>query len=378
MKPIRILALLEATSITGPAKNLLQFGQMARDSTLDPSVDLTIAIFHRGGSNLFLEEAAKAGIATQAIPETGRFDRAVVDRIAALIHETKPDILQTHAVKSHFLVRMGKLDRLAPWVAFHHGYTWPNLRARAYNQLDRWSLRAPGRIVTVSKPFADEITSRGARRDHIEIVHNAINPSWAAAAREPRARDVLRTKLGIAPDRKVILLVGRLSREKDHQTLLEATADLVTRNLNPHLLLVGDGVERPVIEASIRTLNLGNRVTLTGQVPSAEPYYGAADICVLSSLSEGSPNALLEAMAARVPVAATAVGGVPEIATNNENALLIPPRDRAAMSTALVNLIADTGLAGRLVDAAYRNMLANFTPESRTRRLIGIYRSVLS
>ena len=117
--------------------------------------------------------------------------------------------------------------------------------------------------------------------------------------------------------------MGRLSREKDHLSLLRAVSQL--RDLNMQLVIVGEGPERVAIESAIRELALSDAVTMTGQVPSAEPYYGIADVAVLSSLSEGSPNALLEAMAAGVPVVATAVGGVPEIVTHRESALLIEP-----------------------------------------------------
>src|SRR5205823_11585403 len=114
-------------------------------------------------------------------------------------------------------------------------------------------------------------------------------------------------------------IVGRLSREKDHIALLEAV-DLLRARLGPavapHLVIVGEGPERSRIEDKIRRLNLGSTVTLTGQRDSAEPYYGIADVAVLSSRSEGSPNALLEAMAAGVPAVATRVGGVPEIVTH--------------------------------------------------------------
>lgn len=378
MKPIRVLALLEATSVTGPAKNLLQFAQLARGPEFDPRIEIHVALFDRGGANVFLEAAERAQVPTHTVTESGRFDRAVIGQLVALIEKLKPDVVQTHAVKSHFLARMGKLDRLKPWIAFHHGYTWPDLRARVYNQLDRWSLRRPRRIVTVSKPFAEEIARHGAPRGRIEIVHNAIAPTWAAAARLPEARTALRMDLGIDPDRTVILLVGRFSREKDHLTLLEAARSLAQRGLNPQLLLVGDGPDRPIIEAAIPRLNLEGRVTLTGQVPSAEPYYGAADIAVLSSLSEGSPNALLEAMAAGVPVAATAVGGIPEIVTDRVNALLIPPRDTSAMTEALGTLIQDSALADRLAEAARRHVLAHHTPEARVRRLIGIYQALAS
>jgi glycosyltransferase involved in cell wall biosynthesis len=116
---------------------------------------------------------------------------------------------------------------------------------------------------------------------------------------------------------------------------------------------------------------------LTGQTDSAEPYYGIADVCVLSSLSEGSPNALLEAMAARVPVVATAVGGIPEIVSHSESALLIQPRDRAAMSQAIGQLLTDEGMARRLAAAASQRVLERHTPESRLNQLMEIYSSVL-
>ena len=92
--------------------------------------------------------------------------------------------------------------------------------------------------------------------------------------------------------------------------MLEAIARL-RPELNPYLMIVGEGPERPRIEQRIRSLNLAASVKLTGQQDSAEPYYGIAQVAVLSSLSEGSPNALLEAMAAGVPVVATRVGGIP-------------------------------------------------------------------
>jgi glycosyltransferase involved in cell wall biosynthesis len=179
----------------------------------------------------------------------------------------------------------------------------------------------------------------------------------------------------------VILIVGRLSREKDHLALLHAVSQVRRAGdeaANVHLLIVGDGPERPRIETAIRDLGLSQAVTLTGQVPSAEPYYAVADLAVLSSLSEGSPNALLEAMSARVPVVATAVGGVPEIVSDRESALLIPPGDPGALSQAMRELLENDALAGRIAARAYELILARYTPEIRTSRLVEIYGEVLA
>jgi len=211
------------------------------------------------------------------------------------------------------------------------------------------------------------------------VVHNAIDPNWGASSREPAAAAALRGKLGIASTAKVILLVGRFSREKDHLTLLGAVAKLRGGGSVPqaHALLVGDGPERPRIEQAIGALGLEDAVTLTGQVPSAEPYYGIADAAVLSSLSEGSPNALLEAMAAGVPVVATRVGGIPEIVCDGSSALLIAPGDREGMATALARVLAGGELAENMVREARRIAHSRHTPEARARRLIEIYRTIV-
>jgi glycosyltransferase involved in cell wall biosynthesis len=169
-----------------------------------------------------------------------------------------------------------------------------------------------------------------------------------------------------------VLIVGRLSQEKDHLTLLEAVRDLPV-----HLLIVGEGPERGRIEEYLRATGKKSSVTMTGQVPSAEPYYGVADIAVLSSRSEGSPNALLEAMAAGVPVVATAVGGIPEIVTDEESALLVQPGDRQAMAAAIGRLLQEDGLAQRLTHKARQWIAERHSPEKRTARICGIYRDLL-
>jgi glycosyltransferase involved in cell wall biosynthesis len=370
MKPLRLLAIIEAYVMSGPAKNLIEFATLAR--ALD--VNTTVATFIRGGeSNEFIEAARKNGIEVHTFRERGLFDPAVIKGLSSFVVNQKPDVIQTHAVKSHFLARLAGLPKRAPWIAFHHGYTWPALRARAYNQLDRWSLTAAAKVLTVSVPFRDELAAKGVAQERIEIVHNAIRSSWGTS---PSVfPDNLRAELGIPPDRRVILIVGRLSREKDHLTLLRAV-DQLRPKLNPHLVVVGEGPELGRIEQEIRQRGLTGHVSLTGQKPSAEPYYRIADLAVLSSLSEGSPNALLEAMASGVPVVATKVGGIPEIVTNEESALLVPQRDVDSMAAAMARLLTDAPLAQRFVERGRALVIEKHSPAARARRLAEIYRSI--
>src|SRR5258708_11184908 len=150
LRTMNLLAIIEAYTITGPAKNLIEFAGQARAQ----GVETTLGTFVRGErTNLFIETARAAGIPVELIPERGPADLKVRDRLRKLAVRVKPDIVQTHAVKSHFLARSAGLHRLAPWVAFHHGYTWPALRTSLYNQFHRWSLRAARAGLTRSPQF---------------------------------------------------------------------------------------------------------------------------------------------------------------------------------------------------------------------------------
>jgi glycosyltransferase involved in cell wall biosynthesis len=374
VKPLRLLAVIEARTLTGPARNLIEFAQLATAH----GVETSVATFTRAeDSNLFVETARRHSIPVFAIPERGRFDRIVIQALIELASIVQPDVIQTHAVKSHFLARLAGLSDDARWVAFHHGYTWPDWRARMYNQLDRWSLRAAVKVLTVTERFRSQLQARGVPAERIEIVHNAIRADWAEEAQKPGKAAALRAQMNIAPDRAVLLSVGRLSREKDHLTLLRALNRLRFR-FPLHLVIVGEGPERPRIEAKIARLKLAANVTLTGQRSSAEPYYGIANLAVLSSRSEGSPNALLEAMAAGVPLVATSVGGVPEIATHGETALLVKPGDARALADSMGRLLEDPRLCSGLAARARQLVREQYAPQERTRRLVEIYRGVMA
>jgi glycosyltransferase involved in cell wall biosynthesis len=216
----------------------------------------------------------------------------------------------------------------------------------------------------------------GVAPGRIEVVHNAIDAAWGARLGPPEAAAALRARLGIGPSKKVVLTVGRLSREKDHFTLLLSMCRL-RPVVAAHLLVVGDGPERSRLEREALSLGLAGDVTFTGQVPSAEPFYALADLAVLSSRSEGSPNALLEAMAARVPIVATAVGGVPEIVSDGESALLVEPGNPHLLAQAMTALLTATERPLRLAANARGLVVGRHSPDVRARRLRQIYLGLL-
>lgn len=387
MEPtIKLLALVEATTVTGPAKNLISFCQRARSreplAEGFPRVEATLVTFERDPRgdterrrdtpNPFVAAALDAGIEVEVIRERYRFDTRVISQLRRVVERRAPDIVQTHMIKSHFLVRLAGLGRRLPWVAYHHGYTTTDFKMRLYNGFNRFSLPSATRVVTVCGPFAEQLAREGVRREKISVLHNSVKATAPACDDKVAA---LKKSLGLNDGERVLLAVGRLSREKGHADLVKALG--VLRRLDPDLIfklvVVGEGPERARVEEAARGLGLSGRIVFAGHAKDVRPFYALADLLALPSHSEGSPNVLLEAMAAGLPVAATSVGGVPEIANDGETALLVPARDADAMAAALKRLLDDATLARTMAARAKEHVLARFSPEAYTRSLVRIY-----
>jgi glycosyltransferase involved in cell wall biosynthesis len=379
---MKLLAVIEASSVTGPAKNLIDFARLARELPPDQRIETSVATFELESArspapNAFLEALREAGIPAFTIVQRSVTDRRAVTGLREAVRRFTPDIVQTHAVKGHFLLRLSRLNAQlppqVPWIAFHHGYTFPDLKMRFYNQLDRWSLRGAARVLTVSLAFQRQLRRLGVPAQRITVVHNAIDSQWIGGLPDASG---LRAGLGVAMGERVVLTVGRLSREKAHTDLVLAISRL--RELAPHistrLIIVGEGPERDRILETARACGLAESVTLAGFVRDPRPYYAIADAAVLSSLTEGSPNALLEAMAACVPVVATAVGGVPEIVQDRESALLVPSQQPDALAAALASIFADPVSASRRAAAARSLIEMRHSPQERVAHLAKIYR----
>jgi glycosyltransferase involved in cell wall biosynthesis len=189
----------------------------------------------------------------------------------------------------------------------------------------------------------------------------------------------LRREWNLAEHARVLLAIGRLSREKGHAHLIQA-AHLLSRNrpeVDFQILLVGDGPEKAALEAQTAQLGLQDRVRFTGHQADPLPFYALADMFVLPSLSEGSPNVLLEAMMAGTPIVASAVGGVPETVQDGRCALLAPAADPAALANSIARLIDDPALAQSLRENARADARERHSPQVYCAALTGIYRELL-
>jgi glycosyltransferase involved in cell wall biosynthesis len=384
---IKLLAVMEPKTVSGAAKNMLDFCRFARDlnQTLPGSapIETSIVTFERGAanstesSNEFVKAARELGLEVDIIPERFRFDLRVIPSLRRIIERRAPDIVLTHHVKSHFLMKLSRLWQKYAWVAFHHGYTKTHFREHLYNRMDRLSLPTANRVITVCEAFARELKSAGVPRERISVQHNSIRPERRASAEEAQA---VRAQFGIAEDEPLVLAIGRLSSEKAHIDLINAFQHLQSDNpeLNAKLIIVGDGPERENLEAAVRSKGLDGRVHFAGHKSDVKPYYTAADLFVLPSHSEGSPYVLLEAMVAKVAVVATAVGGVPEMVEDQVSALLVPPRDPQRMAAGIARVLTDAQLARRLTENASALIATRYSPETYVRSLVEIYSQIIS
>lgn len=370
---------MEGYNVTGPVKNLIRFCQSISYAREENGVEISIVAFHRDpqgkpGMFPFLEAAQKAGIETDLLIERYRFDVRIYDQLRAIIARRKPRIIQTHAIKANFLVRTGGFHKTHPWIAFHHGYTAEDWKMLAYNQFNRFTLPAARRVVTVCEPFARDLEKSGVRKERIQVVPNAIEPFVAPSAEEITR---VRRTFGLTAGQRVILCVGRLSREKAQTDLLTAFEQLTRKHSTwpLHLVIVGDGPERQNLKAQAESMK--GFVTFTGQQQDVRPFLAIAELFALPSHSEGSPNVVLEAMMAGVPVVATSVGGVPETLQHGVTGCLVPKQQPDQLASGLEALLRDPQLAENYASAAKQIVQDRFTPDAYCRTLVALYRELV-
>ncbi len=379
LRPIKVLVFMEAKTVTGPAKNLIEFARLtATPGAFHSTTQVVFATYQRGDTsqpNAFVQAVRDAGLLAEVIPEKRVFDTSVLDAMRALLAKHQPDLVQTHSVKSHFLACLAGVPRKFPWIAFHHGYTRTDLKDVLYNQLNRWSLRKASRVVTVCEAFAAELRRTGVAAERLTVRHNMVKLFVPANSEQVAA---LRAKHSIPANALVGICVGRLSQEKRQIDLVRALAHLKRRALatDYRIVIVGDGPERSRLEAEAVKLDVGEKLVFAGFQADTAPYYSMADFAVLPSHSEGSPNALLEAMAVGLPAVCTRVGGVPEIVEDGESAILLQRKDPAALAAGMERVLTDSLLRKRMGVAAQK-IAGRYSSTEYCAAILAIYREVL-
>jgi glycosyltransferase involved in cell wall biosynthesis len=243
---------------------------------------------------------------------------------------------------------MGRwLCRRPPILFTEHGRHHPDCPSRKRVLANRALIESRDRVVGVGAAVRQALIDKeGIPADRVGVIYNGIPLGRFADGRSARAE--ARAELGLDPDELMVLQVARLDPLKDHATAIAAMAHLRHRCPRARLVLAGEGPRRGLVEGLVSEHGLQDRVRLLGLRKDVPRLMAAADVFLLSSVSEGIPLTLIEAMAAGLPVVSTDVGGVAEVVSPGDTGLLAPAGDGAALADHVLALAGSPDLRAEM------------------------------
>ena len=297
---------------------------------------------------------------------------SAIVRLAATLHRLRPDIVQSHGARSNFYARLAValLPRPRHVSTVHNSlrdYPVSTLRRVVYRAMDRSTLPLTARVLCVADTLARDYRAR------VTVIPNGVDVNELDAARGDTRQIRRGLGLGAGP---VIGFVGRLTPQKDPMTFLRSVAAIRRELPSATGLVVGDGPLRADLELEMARLGLGEHCVFTGARSDVPALLDTMDVFVLSSVSEGFPFVLLEAMGLGCPVVATGVNGVTEIVQADISGLLVVPGDPASIASAVIDLLRRPERA-RALGAAGRARVADcFSVERMVRKTEQLYREI--
>jgi len=312
------------------------------------------------------------------------------------------DILHSHGYKGDVAFgSMPKSIRKLPLVSTLHGWTSVNgiSKNALYEWLQRKSLRRMDAVVLVNKSMLSHPKLNHLNRINFHVVNNGIpisdspfndlpneqfnhltNPQFDHLTNQQLDKEIIDFCSGSF----TIGSIGRLSTEKGYRYLIEAFALLLKKDIDARLIIIGEGYERKQLEELVvdfglkdKVLLLKDKVLLPGYRDKAKQYLPYFNAFVLSSLTEGLPMTLLEAMQAKVPIVATRVGGIPDALSNGEAGLLAEAQNPKALAEALSRIYKNSNLASELVDKAYHRLSSEYSSQNMALGYLKIYNNLI-
>jgi len=333
---MNIVHLAASPFLGGPESQML--GLIGHLPVGDRSTVLSFS--ERGRCRPLLEAAKALGAEVVELEQNTPHYRASAREIADHLTRVNADVLLCHGYKPDILGVLAARKISVPVVSVSHGWTAATFKVRVNETIDRLCLQGMDRVVCVSERQARRVRRAGVPARKIVVIHNAIDVS-RYGTRDLAIREQL---LSLFPTtqrpRLLVGAAGRLSPEKGYAVLVDAAAKVLRDVPDVGFIHFGEGPLRAEITAQIAAHDLQDRFVLAGFRADLPQVYSSLDVFTLPSFTEGLPVVVLEALAASVPVVATAVGGTPEVVSNGENGFLVPPRDAKALARGIVTCIA--------------------------------------
>jgi glycosyltransferase involved in cell wall biosynthesis len=314
------------------------------------------------------------GVPVLELRQRNAYDLPALRAIVRYVREAKIDVIHTHLLASDIMGRLaGFLTRRPVVSTIHNSRIDLDQEPARRRWLERGTARLLcKRLIVVSEDLREE-TARwfGLPPRKVVAIPNGVDVARFKPPADFDAAGVRRALLG--GDYPLVVNVGRMVPQKGQMHLLDAFRTVANVRPDARLLLLGDGVERPNLEAKTRELGLEANVIFAGHRNDVERVLAASDVFVLSSLWEGLPVALLEAMAAGCAPVATAVGGVPGVLHEKELGVLVPPANPPALAESLLCLMNNPQVARRMGEAAQRWVAQHYSMEAWAGKLERLY-----
>ena len=366
---MKIIQLISSSGFYGAEKVVLEL--CAHLYSGGHEVQLGVFVNQGQGEVALAAEASKLGVPVVPFPCKGRFDARTMGLIRehALTHRV--EVAHSHGYKADIYTGMADLPPGTVRVSTCHNWLTDSLKLMAFELLNKLVLHRFQQVVAVSQRLDRELARAGIPEARRTLIHNGL------AVEAPRTdRSAVRRSLGLDPDVPLLVAVGRLDPWKAHHRLLEALA-LLDGEPAPRLLLVGDGDLRADLEQQARAAGLGQRVIFAGYRRDIPELLAASDLFVISSIKEGLPMVLLEAMGAGVPVVSTSVGAIPDTLEQGACGALVPPGDAGALAAAAADLLAHPRCRRELAARAQQKYSEHFSREAMGQRYETLYGRLL-
>jgi len=311
------------------------------------------------------ERAREIGIQTHAFQQRNELSIRALLRLRRILRSRHFDVIHFNTPRAIVAGSlMGKLEGVKVSVSSRR-VNFP-LKSRFSRLKYNWLQDG---IITVSDTIRETLLSGGVNPSLVQVIYEGVDLHWIDLQQPVGDR--------LGNGNLVVGTVAHFSQEKGHETLLKAAASLVARFKNVTYLLVGDGELRSRLHRLTDELKIGSHVSFTGFRSDCEALMKHFDVFCLPSRSEGLSSAILSAMANRLPVVATKVGGIPELVVNGETGLLVEPDNPPELAGALSQLFNSRELRHRLGHEGRRRIESHFTLERKLDETESLYRTLL-
>ncbi len=319
------------------------------------------------------DRARRAGFAVVPLAARNDADPFAILRLASLLRREHVDILHCHTGRAHGIALLAR--SCVPFSRRPKLVVSRRVAFASASFLTRWKFAGADRVIAVSEAVKQGLIAAGLDPGRIAVVRDGI--PLGATAPDGAERERVRRLFHLTPADRLILNVAHLGAEKGQSDLIAAADRIHATAPDARVAIVGGGKLRAKLERQASKAG-GGRILFAGFWPPERisTLLAAAAVFVLPSRQEGLGSVLLEAMAAGVPVVAASTGGIPEIVRDGSTGLLVPPGNPAALADAVIRLLKDPGLAGRLVAGGLEFVRKEGSADRMVEETIGVYREL--